>query len=90
MIRTRYFVAERAAKSLNADRNRNKVSKNKYLVIKSRTGFAEFNPEYHEAMSMQEREDVPPNTVVTVMQKGYTLHGRLIRPAMVIVAKAVG
>jgi molecular chaperone GrpE len=48
----------------------------------------QFNPEYHEAMSMQEREDVPPNTVVTVVQKGYLLNDRLIRPAMVIVSKA--
>ena len=45
-----------------------------------------FNPEYHEAMSMQERDDVEPNTVVTVVQKGYTLNDRLIRPAMVIVS----
>jgi molecular chaperone GrpE len=49
-----------------------------------------FNPEFHQAMSIQERTDVPPNTVVTVVQKGYTLHGRLIRPAMVIVSKAPG
>ncbi|HAJ93010.1 MAG TPA: nucleotide exchange factor GrpE [Gammaproteobacteria bacterium] len=47
-----------------------------------------FNPEFHQAMSMQERDDVPPNTVVTVVQKGYLLNGRLIRPAMVIVSKA--
>lgn len=47
-----------------------------------------FNPEYHEAMSMQERTDVGPNTVVTVVQKGYTLNDRLIRPAMVIVSRA--
>lgn len=47
-----------------------------------------FNPEYHEAMSMQERADVPPNTVVTVVQKGYLLNDRLIRPAMVIVSRA--
>ena len=48
----------------------------------------QFNPEYHEAISMQEREDVPPNTVVTVVQKGYLLNERLIRPAMVIVSRA--
>ncbi|MES9958964.1 MAG: nucleotide exchange factor GrpE [Sedimenticola sp.] len=48
-----------------------------------------FNPEYHQAMSMQPREDVPPNTVVTVVQKGYTLNGRLVRPAMVMVSQAV-
>jgi len=47
-----------------------------------------FNPEYHEAMSMQERDDVEPNTVVAVMQKGYLLNDRLIRPAMVMVSKA--
>ncbi|RLA04031.1 MAG: nucleotide exchange factor GrpE [Gammaproteobacteria bacterium] len=49
-----------------------------------------FNPEFHQAMSMQERDDVEPNTVVTVVQKGYTLNERLIRPAMVIVSKAPG
>ncbi len=47
-----------------------------------------FNPEYHQAMTMQERDDVPPNTVVGVMQKGYLLNGRLLRPAMVLVSKA--
>ena len=48
----------------------------------------QFNPEYHEAMSMQEREDVSPNTVVTVVQKGYLLNDRLIRTSMVIVSRA--
>ncbi|MET0047844.1 MAG: nucleotide exchange factor GrpE [Sedimenticola sp.] len=48
-----------------------------------------FNPEFHQAMSIQPREDVPPNTVVTVVQKGYTLNGRLVRPAMVMVSQAV-
>ncbi|MGA7802525.1 MAG: nucleotide exchange factor GrpE [Gammaproteobacteria bacterium] len=47
-----------------------------------------FDPQYHEAMSIQERTDVEPNTVVTVVQKGYTLNDRLLRPAMVIVSKA--
>lgn len=46
-----------------------------------------FDPSLHQAMSMVEAEDAKPNTVVAVMQKGYTLHGRLIRPAMVMVAK---
>ena len=49
-----------------------------------------FNPDFHQAMSIQERDDVAPNTVVTVVQKGYLLHERLIRPAMVIVSKAPG
>ena len=48
-----------------------------------------FNPEFHQAMSMQERDDVEPNTVVAVVQKGYRLNGRLIRPAMVMVSKAL-
>lgn len=47
-----------------------------------------FNPEFHQAMSMQPRGDVPPNTVVAVVQKGYTLNGRLVRPAMVMVSQA--
>jgi len=46
-----------------------------------------FNPEFHQAMAMQERDDVAPNTVVAVMQKGYLLSGRLLRPAMVMVSK---
>ena len=48
-----------------------------------------FNPEFHQAMSMQPRADVPANTVVAVVQKGYTLNGRLVRPAMVMVSQAV-
>lgn len=47
-----------------------------------------FNPELHQAMSMQEVEGVAPNTVIAVMQKGYELNGRLVRPAMVMVSKA--
>jgi len=47
-----------------------------------------FNPEFHQAMSMQEVTDVEPNTVIAVMQKGYELNGRLIRPAMVMISKA--
>jgi len=47
-----------------------------------------FNPGFHQAMSMQEVEGVAPNTVIAVMQKGYELNGRLVRPAMVMVSKA--
>jgi molecular chaperone GrpE len=39
-------------------------------------------------MTMIENPDVEPNTVLTVMQKGYTLNGRLVRPAMVMVSKS--
>jgi molecular chaperone GrpE len=46
-----------------------------------------FDPQLHQAMSIQESPDAEPNTVIAVMQKGYTLHGRVIRPAMVMVSK---
>ena len=46
-----------------------------------------FDPEWHQAVSMQELEGTDSGQVVTVMQKGYELNGRLIRPAMVVVAK---
>ncbi|UUM29962.1 nucleotide exchange factor GrpE [Vibrio japonicus] len=46
-----------------------------------------FNPEMHQAMSIQESPDHESNTVMFVMQKGYELNGRVIRPAMVMVAK---
>jgi molecular chaperone GrpE len=47
-----------------------------------------FNPDLHQAMAMEERDSVEPNTVIRVFQKGYTLNGRLLRPAMVVVSKA--
>ena len=48
-----------------------------------------FDPNAHQAMSMVPSADVAPNTVIAVMQKGYELNGRVIRPAMVMVSKAV-
>jgi molecular chaperone GrpE len=47
-----------------------------------------FDAEKHQAMTMQPSADVEPNTVIGVMQRGYLLNGRLIRPAMVMVSKA--
>lgn len=47
-----------------------------------------FDPQLHQAMTIVEKADVEPNTVVNVFQRGYTLHGRLVRPAMVVVSKA--
>ena len=46
-----------------------------------------FNPELHQAMAMQPNPDMEDNTVMAVMQKGFTISGRLIRPAMVMVVK---
>lgn len=48
-----------------------------------------FNPEFHMAVGQEEREDVEDNIVVNQFQKGYMLHERLIRPAMVTVSKCV-
>ncbi len=45
-----------------------------------------FDPQVHEAISVQPSDDVEPGSVVAVVQKGYVLNGRLLRPAMVIVA----
>lgn len=47
-----------------------------------------FNPELHEAMTMVPVPNVDPNTVIDVLEKGYQLNGRLIRPARVVVSKA--
>ena len=47
-----------------------------------------FDPNWHEAMVAQDSRDLPPNTVIEVIQKGYSLNGRLLRPARVIVSKA--
>ena len=46
------------------------------------------DPNLHQAMSMVANPDMEPNTVMDVVQKGYTLNGRVLRPAMVVVAKA--
>ena len=47
-----------------------------------------FDPQLHQAMTMVPNPDLEPNSVMDVMQKGYTLNGRLLRPAMVVVSKA--
>lgn len=60
----------------------------KYNVMQLNPLGEPFDPQYHQAMSMVENPDVEPNTVTLVMQKGYTLNDRLLRPAMVMVSKA--
>ncbi|WP_319781658.1 nucleotide exchange factor GrpE [Oceanisphaera sp. IT1-181] len=59
----------------------------KYGVLQIDPQGTPFDPNKHEAMSMIESADVPPNSVVAVMMKGYELNGRVLRPAMVMVAK---
>ena len=58
----------------------------KFGVVEVNPKGEKFNPDLHQAMSMQDVPDAEPNTVVTVFQKGYQLNERLIRPAMVVVA----
>ena len=48
----------------------------------------QFDPELHEAMTVQETTEQPEGTVLEVFQKGYVLNGRLLRPARVVIAKA--
>jgi molecular chaperone GrpE len=58
------------------------------IVIVEPEAGEKLNPDLHQAMSLLEHAEIPPNHVVQVIQKGYTLNGRLLRPAMVMVAKA--
>ena len=60
----------------------------KYDVVQLDPQGAVFDPQQHEAMSIQESPDAAPNSVLAVFQKGYKLHDRVIRPARVIVAKS--
>ncbi len=46
-----------------------------------------FDPNFHQAVTQEESDSCPENTVIKELQKGYTLHGRLVRPSMVIVSK---
>ncbi len=59
----------------------------KYNIIEINPLGDKFDPELHQAMNMLEDPNVAPNTVVMVIQKGYQLNGRLLRPALVSVAK---
>ena len=47
----------------------------------------DFDPGFHQAMAMQPSDEVPANKIIAVMQKGFALNGRLLRPAMVMVSK---
>ncbi|WP_018860641.1 nucleotide exchange factor GrpE [Thioalkalivibrio sp. ALJ3] len=68
-------------------KNLNKVFEKFGIKAEDPTG-ERFDPERHQAMSMQEDPESPPNTVVATMQKGYLLQDRVLRPAMVVVSKA--
>lgn len=59
----------------------------KFEVIELDPFGEKFNPEQHQAMTMQDDPVAEPGTILRVMQKGYLLHDRLVRPAMVVVAR---
>src|SRR3990167_3235331 len=59
----------------------------KFGIKQINTLAAPFDPEYQQAISMQVDENAKPGTVISVLQKGYTLNDRLIRPALVVVSK---
>jgi len=84
------------------DTDLNALREGSSLIYKMLTGILEkvgiqtinpegekFNPDFHEALAMQPIENKEPNSIVFVQQKGYQLNGRLLRPARVIIAKAM-
>jgi molecular chaperone GrpE len=71
---------------LTLDMLHNTLTKYGVVFISPEEG-ASFDPSQHEAMSMQPIPGAAPNTIVTVLQKGFLLHGRVLRAAMVIVSK---
>ena len=64
-----------------------KAAMEKFSVVAVDPLGEKFNPEFHQAMAMQPSEEYENDHVSAVMQKGYTLSGRLVRPAMVMVVK---
>ena len=71
-----------------------KIIANEFLKVLERAGIErvealgkKFDPNFHEAFLQEEKDDIEPDTVVTEMQKGYILNGRLIRPSMVAISK---
>ena len=82
--------------SVESQREGMKLTMNMLEKMMEKLGIEEIDPlnekfdaAKHQAMTMQPNADVEPNTVIAVMQKGYALNERLIRPAMVMVSKAV-
>lgn len=85
-------VAENA--TLDSIREGSEITMNMFLQVLEKQGLEQidpvgekFDPERHQAISMVEAKDAESNTVIEVMQKGFVLNDRLVRPAMVVVAK---
>ena len=64
-----------------------KTALQKFNIVEIHPHGEQFDPELHQAMSIQESAEMEHNTVMAVMQKGYLLNDRLVRPAMVMVSK---
>lgn len=60
----------------------------KFHIVRLSPLNQKFDHHFHQAVAQAERDDVPPGTVVQVIQAGYVIHDRLLRPAMVVVSKA--
>ena len=60
----------------------------KFDIVRIDPAGAAFDPAWHEAVMMQESAEAAPGTVLQVVQRGYQLNGRLLRPARVIVSRA--
>lgn len=87
-------AASTESASLESIREGSELTMNMLMQVLERNGIQQidplgekFDPDKHQAISMVESTDVEPNSVIEVMQKGFLLNERLIRPAMVVVAK---
>jgi molecular chaperone GrpE len=87
-------AASQESASLESIREGSELTMNMLMQVLERSGVQQidplgekFNPEMHQAISMVESADAEPNSVIEVMQKGFLLNERLIRPAMVVIAK---
>ena len=85
-------LAENA--TLDSIRQGSELTMNMFIQVLEKQGLIQidpvgekFDPEQHQAISMVEDESAESNTVISVMQKGFLLNDRLVRPAMVVVAK---
>ena len=80
--------------TLDSIRQGSELTLNMFIQVLAKQGLNQidplgekFDPEQHQAISMIEDESAESNTVINVMQKGFSLNDRLVRPAMVVVAK---
>ncbi len=87
-------AAEAENATLQSIREGSELTMNMFIQVLEKQGLTQvdpvgekFDPEQHQAISMVEDDNAESNTVISVMQKGFLLNDRLVRPAMVVVAK---